>query len=378
MSNKSPADKKTPIYRYNKINFKNLEITELKTDSSQPIAFINYNDETLNSSTRMLVQTGKIKLTGHGIPKLDKADSKTNYYPTDDKREFIKIPLDSNQQSCVELRKHLELADEWAGSDEMRKKLFGKKANKYQYSPCIKTPQTFNDEDEDESDKKKEKSKYPIIDYVKMKFNISIENNSRINRTKLVKVSDNKKTTVEANTITEIANQIHFLSEIKCIFHYMKIWANKTPGQGATKIMYGLGFKIMSIEFTPGINKMLDPDDLEFSSDKEEDIKVDDDDEVKKITKKVNKVKIQEDNSDDEKVKKGGKKEVKKSNKVKIQENDSEDEDFSEEIKEVKNKKSKKELPKKDEDEDEDEDDEDEDEEEIKPKKVKSKTSKAR
>ncbi|XWV26010.1 DHH family phosphohydrolase-like protein [Tupanvirus soda lake] len=43
------------------------------------------------------------------------------------KREFIKIPEESNQPTCVKFRKHIQAADEWAGFDEIKKKLFAKK-----------------------------------------------------------------------------------------------------------------------------------------------------------------------------------------------------------------------------------------------------------
>jgi len=52
----------------------------------------------------------------------------------------------------MQLRKHMEMVDEWAGSDNIKKKLFGKTADKYQYQPCIKIPQPVNNDDDDEDD----------------------------------------------------------------------------------------------------------------------------------------------------------------------------------------------------------------------------------
>lgn len=265
------------IYRYSDINFANAEVSELNRTGSQPLSYVNYNDPIRNAQTKIIVQSGKIKITSHGIPSLDKEDSKNHYYPDDSKREFIKIPLDPEQPACVELREHIEAADEWAGSEEMRKKLFGKKADKYQYQSSIKTPQKSEEEEEDDVPKKSKNVKpakdvkvYPVIDYVKMKFNVAVEGKGRINKTKLKKIEGKNKTLVRADTITEIANEVRFLSEIKFLFYYNKIWANKTAAQGATKIMYGLGFKIMAVEYTPNVSKGLNSATIEFLSDDED------------------------------------------------------------------------------------------------------------
>jgi len=89
------------------------------------MAFISYMDEKLKSETKLLIQSGKIKLTSHGIPPFSKKDAKKRYIKKDRDREYMKIPLDLDQPSCEALRKFIEQADEWAGSEEMRKKLFG-------------------------------------------------------------------------------------------------------------------------------------------------------------------------------------------------------------------------------------------------------------
>lgn len=400
------------VYRYKDIVFNCVEVSELNKDGSQPLAYVNYLNPTTQASTKLLMQSGKIKLTSHGIPSLDKKDSKTNFYPDDSKREFIKIPLDPGQAACLELREHLEKADEWAGSDEMRKKLFGKRADKYQFQTSIKTPQKIdkNDDEEDEEDDKLKKGKdnkpakvYPVIDYVKMKFNVV----KGKNMTKLKKIEGNKKNLVKAETITEIASEITFLSEVKFIFYYNKIWANKTPSPGAPKIMYGIGFKIMAIEYTPGTSRGLNADNIDFLSEEEND----DDEEsgaksknkstkpvtkpvtkpmTKTVTKTVNpapKLDSDDDNEEDNEEKdeekeenddeeeseskkpnpKKGKEEDDTSKKVKaktakkVQEDDEEEED-DDTSKKVKSKTTKKVQ-----------DDDEEEEEEISVKKVSSK-----
>lgn len=397
----------TLVYRYKDVKFDNIEVSELNKEASQPIAYINYNDVERNAKTKILMQSGKIKITSHGIPALDKPDSKTNFYPDDSKREFIKVPLDPLQPACVELIKHLEKVDNWAGSEEMRKKLFGKRASKYQYQSCIKTPKVEDangDGDSDEENKEPKKTRkdkngkeYPIVDYVKMKFNIVPSGKGKINKTVLKRIEGGKKVSVRADTITDIANEIKFLSEIRFVFYYNKIWANKNPAPGATVIPYGIGFKIMAIEYTPSAGKSVDPEEIEFMSSDEEDdevspnkkAKMDDEensssdkeekennseDEEKKTKgkkngsdtpgKKSKGKQVVEENEDEEENKEiSPKKSSKKSKKAKIED---EDKEQDEEISPKKNSKKSSKKSKKAKIEDEDEDDE---EEEIKPNK---------
>ena len=260
-----------PVYKYKEIDFANAEVTEFNKDGTQFLAYINYRDDKLGENSKILVQSGLIKISSHGIPSLDKKGSKRTYYPDDSKREFIKIPL-NDTSACNDLRKHLEAADEWAGSDEMRKKLFGKRANKYQYMPCIKTPQINDDDDDDSEGKDKGRDKNrPVIDFVKMKFNIILDGDNRINKTKLRKVDGKTKQIVVAETMKDVANEIRFLSDVKFIFFYGKIWANKTLNQGASHILYGIGLKIMNIEYTPGVGKSLNSAEIDFRSSSSED-----------------------------------------------------------------------------------------------------------
>lgn len=255
-----------PIYRFKEVNFDNMLLTDLQKEKvMMPCAYINYNDTKRNLKTRLLVQTDKIKLTYHGIPPLDEEMRKRNpqmstmqeYIPDDSKREFIKIPLDPEQPACMNLRKHLEKADKWAGSNETKRKIFGKESDHYQYQPCIKCP-------ESDDDKKK-------MEYVKMKFNIEInENKERTNITILKRIEDGKKVKVKADTITEIANEIRYRSEIKLLFNYSRIWAQKTRVGGAPKKMYGLAFKIILIEYTPSVTTGFGGIDLDLLSEEEE------------------------------------------------------------------------------------------------------------
>lgn len=277
-------------YRLSEVNFENVEVGEMDMSGSQPMAHINYYNSKLQSDTKLLCQAKKIKLTGHGIPPLH-----DEYCPDDSKREYMKIPLDPAQEACNELRAHLEAADEFYGSEEMKVKLFGKKANDYEYQKCVRTPTKKDDDedDDDDEDNKKKKSKkggkgnkgsdkkkYPVYDYCKMKFNMSKAKSAEgkkskepsYNLTKLKRLDANGKSTLTpAKTITQIAELIPFLSEITIIFYHTRVWAMKTKLPGASKKMYGVALKIMFILYTPAASRGVKSDDLDLLPSDEED-----------------------------------------------------------------------------------------------------------
>jgi hypothetical protein len=272
-TSQSTKNDTVPIHRPKSVSFDNVEVSELNKEGGQPLAYINYNDQQRNAKTKLLVQTCNIKLTAHGIPQLG-----GDYYKDDNDREFIKIPLDPNQQSCVELNLHLEKADEYFGSDAIRKALFGKKAEKYEYQPCIKQPQEKDDDDDDNDDSskkkktKKDKKEYPKVNFCKMKFNFVSDSNDKdkhFNKTKFIRRDGDKKSSVNLKTMTDIANELKYQSDVKFIFAYNKLWANKTPMPGAKTIMYGVGFKIIAVEYVPSQSRGFNPESVSFLSDEE-------------------------------------------------------------------------------------------------------------
>ncbi len=347
----------TVIYKHKDVKVKNITVSELDQTKTQPMAFMNYTNPKLKSETKLFVQSGKFKLTGGGIPRLSKPEDKQKFYESDDKREFIKIPLDPEYPACVEMRKLFEEVDEHFGSEEFRKKFFGsKRYSKYQYQKCIRTPAPRDDDsDSEEDDKKNKKSKkdtnknsdkkqYPVFDTIKMKFNVVPEGNGRTNRTKLIKITDGKKKTITANTITEIANEIKFLSDLRIVYYFNKIWANKATVTGTNVKLYGVGIKVMAIEYTPSVSRGINPDDIAFMSEEEDDVSS-----KKSKDKKSPKLDDSDDNSDDDE-------ESPKKNK------NSDDDDEESEVEAKPSKKSKEDSskkgkkPAKDDDDDSDED----------------------
>ncbi len=363
------------IYKYDDIDFDNIEISDFNDSGRQRLAYLNYNNTDMNIQTKILIKSDTIKLTSHGIPPISKPDApeKEKFVKCDADREFIKIPLDKDQPGCKKLRKHLEGVDKWLGSNKMRVKLFGKDdAKHYKYQPCIRTPMPM-------PGKKKKMDKngkeYPIVDYTKMKFHMAGDNQGKKMLTKLKKIEKGKKTLIKAETVTDVANEIRYGSEIRFIFYYNKIWVS-------SKYEYGLGFKIMVVEYKPNIGKGINIEQVDFESDEEveddtkQTTKFDDDenepenepenniekspDNKKSKNNKMIKASNGTDDEEDIPVKKS-----KKSSK-KSKEPDDEDEDVSSK---KSSKKSKDEEVEEEEVEEVVEGEEEEDEEEVKPKK---------
>ncbi|XWV26128.1 hypothetical protein QJ857_gp0952 [Tupanvirus soda lake] len=121
------------IYTYSDIVFDNISTSELKSNGEQPVAYVDYNDVSRNLQTKILIQTGDIKITRYGVQYFGNVNE-----------EAIKIPLDPNQKSCMDLKEHLQKTDTFFGSEEIKANIFGKSRNKYKYVPCIKLGSGWN------------------------------------------------------------------------------------------------------------------------------------------------------------------------------------------------------------------------------------------
>lgn len=255
----SRTTEQNPVYRYKNINFENLVVSPLDEKGPQGISYINYDNQKLKTKTKVLIQTGQIEQKSGGIPPIH-----PQYWPTDDKRAFVNVCLDEEQEACRELRKHIEKVEEYFGSNEMKEKIFKGKAKQYQFSPCIKinTDDTGADEPEDPN-----KKKFVKHDSVKMKLNTIKDNDNWVNLTKLIKITDDGKTQVSAKEIKDVAAAITLRSKIRLLFTYNKLWANKQPTVGSKLKLYGVGFKIMVIEYVPGISKGPDLSQCDFIPD---------------------------------------------------------------------------------------------------------------
>jgi len=110
--------------------FKVVDIKKRNPSDVQEYGFINYNGD----KKPLTFRTGEVTLSTYGIPQ-----EHPQYYETDDKRKFIKLPIYPNDS----IYSMLNEIDEQFNSPEMKVKTFGKGADKYKYNPIIVTPDPF-------------------------------------------------------------------------------------------------------------------------------------------------------------------------------------------------------------------------------------------
>lgn len=250
----------------------NFEISDFNTTGKQAMAYINYHNSSTNIKSKVLVQLGKIKLVAHGIP-----NRHPEYVPSDANREFIELPLDPEQKSCVELEEMCRKIDDHFSSDETKAKLFGKKkADSFVYSPLIKLPKVKDDDDDDdEEDSKKKKktdkkAKPDAPRYAKVRIGFSFRNedeDTRVCSMKLIEV--NKE--VKLNTVTEIAERIRYRSEVQLIIRFLKVWQNKSVISGTNNKLYGVKLQAMAIRYYPLASNAIKASDIEFVDEEDND-----------------------------------------------------------------------------------------------------------
>jgi hypothetical protein len=221
-------------------NFSDIEVSELNKDPPQMIAFINIYQN--NSITKFVIKTDPIQITSRGIPKLSN-ENDMGYYPDDSRREFIHIGLDLKQPACVQFKLFLEKADDFFGSVHIRKKLFGRRSDEFEYQPLIKKIRSCDDDD-DYVNKKKQQPKPP--DHIKIKFIVDLIDGHRIMRTRLI----NYGKQINAKTVTDIASYVKFNTVACFTVHFRKIWANKCSAPGSKKKHYGVGLAMIEIDTT--------------------------------------------------------------------------------------------------------------------------------
>ena len=215
-------------------NPKNLTVSELNTQFKQPFAKITLD----NKFPSFVLEP--ITLIQYGIPRIDDFAVKSDEY-----RRFILIPLDPNQPACMKLRSILEKADEYFGSEEFKKKLFGNKYDNYKYIPCIKERQHhvyYNPTG-------------TRLDYCHVKFMNSKEG------IQILLTNNGKKIIIK--TVTELTKYIKFFTTARFKIRINKIWAGTSKLMGMSKLLYGVGLLMEKIslgnEPEPDSNVNLEP-----------------------------------------------------------------------------------------------------------------------
>ena len=123
--------------------------------SSQKLAWINYEP----NKRKLHAQTPIFVTETYGIPR------QGPHYQTDKSRAFFKLPFcherapqsdEMDYGAMEQFYKKLAEIDNHFGSEEFKLKLFGDKmANKYEYQPIARHPESSNDGEEEVNERTK-------------------------------------------------------------------------------------------------------------------------------------------------------------------------------------------------------------------------------
>jgi len=240
------------------------ELAENDRSKSQLIAYPRYG----KNGQALMLQAPWIKLDDYGVPRM------SEYIKSDADRAKLKIPLNSEHPESQAFHDKLVELDNYLGSQEMKDKFFGKKAPKYKYIPIVRSPL---EEDEEDETKKKSKRTRPYPPYLKPKvdttwpetkiktkiFKSTLNEDGKRERTpNVVPVLDDEgKNVVDEDgnltyrpieSVTEYAEFVTYLSNVRAIISPVKLWAQKKASQPDAQLQYGVMFKIIKMEVEPG------------------------------------------------------------------------------------------------------------------------------
>lgn len=233
---------------FNPTKFSNTEIDfndERNKSSSQFTCYARYNygKESNPIQNRLVFRTKPIKFSHYGIPR------ESQYAKTDKDRSYIKLPYDTEQESCEEIFKMFEQIDNYMIKNKDKiftGKLEGKLSKLYDYTPIVRTPQeivNLDDEEDEESNKKStERPKY-----AKIKMNTDWETNEV--KTIVFAREDGVPIKQEVKTVTEFANILTWNSTAQFVISCSKIWIGKSADKTGRR-QYGVSFKIEQAEIT--------------------------------------------------------------------------------------------------------------------------------
>jgi hypothetical protein len=239
-------------------NAKSFEFTSFTKNerSSQPIAYGHYDDGTL------VMQTDWIDMSEYGLARKDE-----KYYPTDDKRQFIKIPFIDSCEGSKDLKQKMIKTDDILSSDKTRHKLFEQKdkdgnivkdgekgAKGFTYINIVREPQESDDYDGPERDRP---------DYMKVKFKsswetkeltsqiIKVDTEMNEDGTDFVICTDSQgklirtDLTDKINTITDLEEErLIYKSRCRFLLMFSKVWKSSDK-------KYGTTWKIHKMEIAP-------------------------------------------------------------------------------------------------------------------------------
>lgn len=248
-----------------------LSLTDLEENTrskGQRTAFPRYDHPALGSNSPIIIQCPWFVLDCYGIPR------SSEYYTDNTQRMFTKNPLNQDIDEVKSFSEIVPIAiDNWASSDEFKKKVFGDKSNKYKdYQMCFRLPQ----EEEEVPKSKKEKKVYPRHPYMKFKLDATYPDN-KIRTLVFTSIMENSKrirTKVDnIETVDDFAEHLTYKCRYRPIIRLVKFWAQPS---NMKEPKFGFTFKMVKVEIEPvpkvasNIREFLESDAF-LDSDKESD-----------------------------------------------------------------------------------------------------------
>jgi len=251
-----------PVYCPN-FSVDNFSYTEMEIDNernkAQMIAYPRYNHPGKGENS-FIFQTDWIQLTQYGLPR--KGVNPGDFYMDDKERTFLKIPLDPNQESCVQLENMLQEIDDHNEANKAEifksfaasKKTTGAKAAKlFTYQSIVRSPQVDDDFGNLGGDgEKKEKFKY-----CKMQFTTSYPDRNITSgvfiRKEGADVPKNERVTeVNVSTASDLeAEGLGWGAKVRMIVMVNKLWAAKSKNAQTKTRGFGVTMKILQLEVVP-------------------------------------------------------------------------------------------------------------------------------
>lgn len=233
---------------YKSFDTSKLEVGQLadhQNNTAQKLAMFKYKTDPYSDSLCQ-IQTPNIKLFTYGIPKAGP------YYPTDEKRGFIKIPEDVNDPNSVLFFSKMSEIDTFLESTKIKNQLFGdeKKAAFYKYQPIVRTAEQV-EEDDDNNPKNNNKKDYgPRPRYIKVKVDFDWTT-KEVKSKCYVKDANGKREPInDIKTLDDLAKYVRYRSTICVVMMMNKLYASKAKVNGESK-KYGATFKLSQVVCEP-------------------------------------------------------------------------------------------------------------------------------
>ena len=229
--------------------------------SQQGIAYPRYKYPKVEKESNLVYTTKEIRLSQYGLPSL-----KTNMkgagkagkgkwagYTDDKSRGFIKVPIDPDQENCLEVEQTLSGIDEIAADEKSRAIIFGKSAKSYKYQPIIREPQEEEVVDEDADKTATVGEKKQKFKFFKVKLDRDYETDKIITKVFIKQKTDDgfELSQVAVENETELEQYLTWNSTIRMIILVNKLWADKAKKPGYDSKTYGITQKVIQLEIQP-------------------------------------------------------------------------------------------------------------------------------